>query len=45
VACLVDFGVETDSVIESLTLLNELREHFDPQALVEEQSAARGAKE
>jgi natural product biosynthesis luciferase-like monooxygenase protein len=30
-ACLVDFGVETDSVIESLGLLNELREHFDRQ--------------
>lgn len=29
VACLVDFGVETDAVIESLGLLNELREHFD----------------
>lgn len=31
-ACLVDFGVETDSVIESLGLLNELREHFDRQS-------------
>lgn len=29
VACLVDFGVETDAVIESLGLLNELKEHFD----------------
>ncbi|MDT5268374.1 MAG: hypothetical protein QOH49_560 [Acidobacteriota bacterium] len=29
VACLVDFGVETDDVIESLGLLNELKEHFD----------------
>jgi natural product biosynthesis luciferase-like monooxygenase protein len=27
-ACLVDFGVETDAVIESLNLLNELKEHF-----------------
>jgi natural product biosynthesis luciferase-like monooxygenase protein len=31
VACLVDFGVETDAVIESLGLLNELKEHFDPR--------------
>jgi natural product biosynthesis luciferase-like monooxygenase protein len=28
-ACLIDFGVDTDSVIESLARLNELREHFD----------------
>jgi hypothetical protein len=28
-ACLIDFGVDTDSVIESLNHLNELREHFD----------------
>lgn len=28
-ACLIDFGVDTDSVIESLDHLNELREHFD----------------
>jgi hypothetical protein len=28
-ACLIDFGVETDAVIESLARLNELREHFD----------------
>jgi natural product biosynthesis luciferase-like monooxygenase protein len=28
VACLIDFGVETDAVIESLVLLNELKEHF-----------------
>lgn len=27
-ACLIDFGVETDSVLESLGLLNELKEHF-----------------
>lgn len=27
-ACLIDFGVETDAVIESLVLLNELKEHF-----------------
>jgi hypothetical protein len=35
-ACLIDFGVETDAVIESLGLLNELKEHF------ERQTAARG---
>ncbi|MGA9994164.1 MAG: LLM class flavin-dependent oxidoreductase [Pyrinomonadaceae bacterium] len=29
IACLVDFGVDTDSVLESLSHLNELREHFD----------------
>ncbi|HMF57481.1 MAG TPA: LLM class flavin-dependent oxidoreductase [Pyrinomonadaceae bacterium] len=29
IACLVDFGVDTDSVLESLSLLNDLREHFD----------------
>jgi natural product biosynthesis luciferase-like monooxygenase protein len=45
VACLVDFGVETDSVIESLALLNELREHFDPQAPMQEPSAAGGVNE
>lgn len=28
-ACLIDFGVDTDSVLESLGHLNELREHFD----------------
>jgi natural product biosynthesis luciferase-like monooxygenase protein len=28
VACLIDFGVETDAVIDSLVLLNELKEHF-----------------
>jgi natural product biosynthesis luciferase-like monooxygenase protein len=28
VACLVDFGVEADAVLESLQHLNELREHF-----------------
>jgi natural product biosynthesis luciferase-like monooxygenase protein len=27
-ACLVDFGVDTDSVLESLSYLNELKEHF-----------------
>jgi natural product biosynthesis luciferase-like monooxygenase protein len=27
-ACLVDFGVDTDSVLGSLSHLNELREHF-----------------
>jgi natural product biosynthesis luciferase-like monooxygenase protein len=37
-ACLVDFGVETDAVIESLNLLNELREHFDRQAPAQEQT-------
>ncbi|HEY0078549.1 MAG TPA: LLM class flavin-dependent oxidoreductase [Pyrinomonadaceae bacterium] len=28
-ACLVDFGVETEDVLESLRHLNELREHYD----------------
>jgi hypothetical protein len=28
VACLVDFGVEADAVLENLQYLNELREHF-----------------
>ncbi|HEX8651127.1 MAG TPA: LLM class flavin-dependent oxidoreductase [Pyrinomonadaceae bacterium] len=28
VACLIDFGVETDRVLESLHRLNELREHY-----------------
>lgn len=28
VACLIDFGVETDRVLESLHYLNELREHY-----------------
>jgi alkanesulfonate monooxygenase SsuD/methylene tetrahydromethanopterin reductase-like flavin-dependent oxidoreductase (luciferase family) len=37
-ACLVDFGVETDSVIESLGLLNELKEHFDRRAIAQGQS-------
>jgi natural product biosynthesis luciferase-like monooxygenase protein len=27
-ACLIDFGVDTDSVLESLSYLDELREHF-----------------
>jgi natural product biosynthesis luciferase-like monooxygenase protein len=27
-ACLIDFGVDTDSVLESLSYLNELKEHF-----------------
>jgi natural product biosynthesis luciferase-like monooxygenase protein len=27
-ACLVDFGVEADAVLESLEYLNELREHY-----------------
>jgi natural product biosynthesis luciferase-like monooxygenase protein len=30
VACLIDFGVDVDSVLESLHHLNELREHFQP---------------
>ncbi|MBV9209444.1 MAG: LLM class flavin-dependent oxidoreductase [Acidobacteria bacterium] len=29
VACLVDFGVEHEAVLESLQHLNELREHYD----------------
>lgn len=28
VACLIDFGVEAEAVLDSLHLLNELREHF-----------------
>jgi natural product biosynthesis luciferase-like monooxygenase protein len=28
-ACLIDFGVDTDSVLESLNHLDELREHFE----------------
>lgn len=28
-ACLIDFGVDTDAVLESLNHLDELREHFD----------------
>ena len=28
-ACLIDFGVDTDSVLESLNHLDELREHFN----------------
>lgn len=28
-ACLVDFGVEAEAVLESLSYLNELREHFE----------------
>jgi natural product biosynthesis luciferase-like monooxygenase protein len=31
-ACLIDFGVETDAVLDSLGLLNELREHFGRRA-------------
>jgi hypothetical protein len=27
-ACLVDFGVDADAVLESLDHLNELREHY-----------------
>ncbi|HEX8852681.1 MAG TPA: LLM class flavin-dependent oxidoreductase, partial [Pyrinomonadaceae bacterium] len=38
VACLVDFGVETDAVIESLALLKELKEHFDLRAAAQAQS-------
>ena len=29
VACLIDFGVEADAVLENLQHLNELREHYD----------------
>jgi natural product biosynthesis luciferase-like monooxygenase protein len=28
-ACLIDFGIDTDSVLESLNYLDELREHFN----------------
>ncbi len=35
-ACLIDFGVDTDSVLESLSYLNELKEHF-AQASSEEE--------
>jgi natural product biosynthesis luciferase-like monooxygenase protein len=28
-ACLIDFGVDTDAVLESLNYLDELRQHFD----------------
>jgi len=32
VACLIDFGVDVDSVLGSLHYLNELREHYRPRA-------------
>ena len=35
-ACLIDFGVDTDSVLESLSHLNELKEHFAQEASEEE---------
>ena len=35
-ACLIDFGVDTDSVLESLSHLNELKEHFAQAASEEE---------
>ena len=35
-ACLIDFGVDTDSVLESLSYLNELKEHFAQAASEEE---------
>ena len=35
-ACLIDFGVATDSVLESLSYLNELKEHFAQAASEEE---------
>jgi alkanesulfonate monooxygenase SsuD/methylene tetrahydromethanopterin reductase-like flavin-dependent oxidoreductase (luciferase family) len=34
IACLIDFGVDTDSVLESLTPLNELRAHFEQPSTV-----------
>jgi len=34
IACLVDFGVDTDSVLESLNHLDELREHFNIADLI-----------
>ena len=33
-ACLIDFGVDTDSVLESLNRLDELREHFDQSSRI-----------
>jgi len=33
-ACLIDFGVDTDSVLESLNHLDELREHFNIADLI-----------
>lgn len=35
-ACLIDFGVDTDSVLESLSYLNELKEHFAQESSEEE---------
>lgn len=34
IACLIDFGVDTDSVLESLNHLDELRAHFDQPTVV-----------
>ena len=31
IACLLDFGVDVDSVLASLPYLNELREHYQPR--------------
>ncbi len=33
VACLVDFGVDDDSVLDGLTRLDELRAHYAPAVL------------
>jgi natural product biosynthesis luciferase-like monooxygenase protein len=41
VACLIDFGVDTDSVLESLHALDELREHFARPSTVEEMISHR----
>jgi hypothetical protein len=41
-ACLIDFGVDTDSVLASLHHLDELREHFDqPFRLASDSELAR----
>jgi natural product biosynthesis luciferase-like monooxygenase protein len=39
VACLIDFGVEPDQIIQSLPLLNELREHYHPRPQPTQQSS------
>jgi natural product biosynthesis luciferase-like monooxygenase protein len=40
-ACLIDFGVDTDSVLESLDRLNELKEHFEQPSQVTAQAGER----
>lgn len=41
IACLIDFGVETDRVLESLHYLNELREHYQPRTYAESEELKR----